>query len=96
MPTIKQIDRAIDNYQNDVQFIQNEWILSNPRFKQVKLGEFQGLDFIEVHEYLTANDEIGYVVIIHADEPDGIYYKSINFGPETTRTVDWQLFDPNY
>lgn len=89
MPTISQIDRAIRKYQDDIQLIQDDWVISNNRFKQIKLGEFQGLDFIQVHEYLRPDGLSGYVIIIRADEPDGEYYKNINVGIEDERSRDW-------
>ena len=90
--TRKQIDKNISKYQDDIQLIQNEWILSNGRFKQIKLGDFDSLDFVQVHEYKCPNGDIGYQVLIRADEGDDIYHKSINVGAEKERGYDWQPY----
>ena len=95
MPKMSLIDKAIDKYASDIQVIQDTFKLTSEKgkYKQFKIGEFQGLDFVEVHEYLCPDGQTGYQIIVRADEVNGdIYYKSINVGPETSRDSAWSLY----
>lgn len=93
MPSMSQIDNFINKYKGDIDTLQADYFPGKGKYKQYKKGEFQGLDFVEVHEYVMPDGQAGYQIIIRADEPGGdIYYKSINVGPETYRDSDWTLY----
>lgn len=86
MPTIKQIDRVINNYQDDVQIIQDEYFQVHNKYQRI--DRLNNLDYVSVDELDYGRY---YQIRVFATEPDSMYFKIITYDGEFQQSP-WQKY----